>query len=101
MEREKDKYGQIVERLMRHWVGLAVEGKIQWSEVRRRWFGLITLQNWHTWWVPLGLRGFEENMAGDRISLAGRFGWVYGPGGAGRMGGTLRGAWVLWAGRER
>ncbi len=45
MEKKEDGYGQIVERLMTHWVGLAVEGKIPWSAVRRRWFGLIALQN--------------------------------------------------------
>jgi len=46
LEKEDDEYGRIVERLMTHWVGLAVKGKIPWSAVRRRWFGLIALQNW-------------------------------------------------------
>ena len=45
LEKEGDEYGRIVERLMTHWAGLAVEGKIPWSAVRRRWFGLIALQN--------------------------------------------------------
>ena len=46
MEKQEDEYADIVERLMTHWVGLAVEGKITRSAVRRRWFGLIVLQNW-------------------------------------------------------
>ena len=32
------------ERLMRHWAGLAIEGKLQWSVVRRRWFGMFAVQ---------------------------------------------------------
>ena len=35
---------EIIERLMRHWAGLAMEGKLQWSVVRRRWFGMWELQ---------------------------------------------------------
>ena len=34
----------ILERLMRHWAGLAREGKLRWSVVRRRWFGMWVLQ---------------------------------------------------------
>ena len=36
----------ILERLMRHWAGLAREGKLQWSVVRRRWFGMLGMQRW-------------------------------------------------------
>ena len=43
-EREDQEYGKIVNRLMQHWVGLAVKGKLQWYLVRRRWFGLVVVQ---------------------------------------------------------
>jgi len=43
-EREDQEYGKIVNRLMQHWVGLAVKGKLQWYLVRRRWFGLVVMQ---------------------------------------------------------
>ena len=33
-----------LERVMRHWAGLAREGKLRWSVVRRRWFGMWVLQ---------------------------------------------------------
>ena len=72
MEKEEDEYGQIVERLMTHWAGLAVEGKISWSAVRRRWFGLIALQNWdHEGSRPGGSLWDSEtlgNMTGGQIS---------------------------------
>ena len=37
---------EILERLVRHWAGLAMEGKLQWSVVRRRWFGMLAVQQW-------------------------------------------------------
>jgi hypothetical protein len=45
-ESEEDDYMDILERLMRHWAGLAREGKLQWSVVRRRWFGMLGMQRW-------------------------------------------------------
>ena len=46
-ESEEDDYMDILKKLMRHWAGLAMEGKLQqWSVVQRRWFGMLAVQRW-------------------------------------------------------